>query len=137
MGRQSQQGLSGYRVYRLDGRYDKEPVSRLTASPIAETSFTDATAGKDSRRYYIIAVDGQRINSPQDLVRIVSRMEPGSDVEIEFTRRQRDSTSVTLGSQGERQDGSFSLTEERRSNSSQRSASRSQFEDEDRDEFRD
>lgn len=50
-------GLTGYRVYRLDGRYDKEPVSRLTASPIAETSFTDTTAGKDSRRYYIIAVD--------------------------------------------------------------------------------
>ena len=49
--------IAGYRVYRMDGRYDKEPVSRLTADPVAETAFADESAGKQSRRYYILAVD--------------------------------------------------------------------------------
>jgi len=52
-----EQGIAGYRVYRMDGRFDKEPVSRLTADPIAATTYADATAGKSSRRYYIVAVD--------------------------------------------------------------------------------
>jgi hypothetical protein len=52
-----ERGILGYRVYRMDGRYDKEPVSRLTPLPIAQTTFQDATAGKSSRRYYIVAVD--------------------------------------------------------------------------------
>ena len=52
-----ERGIAGYRVYRMDGRYDKEPVSRLTDKPLADTHFADATAGKTTRRYYIIAVD--------------------------------------------------------------------------------
>jgi hypothetical protein len=52
-----EQGIAGYRVYRMDGRFDKEPVSRLTAEPITATTFADETAGKSSRRYYIVAVD--------------------------------------------------------------------------------
>ncbi len=52
-----ERGIRGYRVYRMDGRYDKEPVSRLTADPIAETRFSDPAAGKKSRRYYVVAVD--------------------------------------------------------------------------------
>lgn len=84
---------------------------------------------------YIISVDGQRINSPQDLVRVISRMDPGSDVEIEYTRRQRDTAYVSLGSQGQRQDSSSSLTQERRSSGNQRSASRQQYDES--DEFRD
>jgi len=52
-----EQGIAGYRVYRLDGRYDKQPVSRLTNDPIKELAFSDATAGKSSRRYHVIAVD--------------------------------------------------------------------------------
>jgi hypothetical protein len=52
-----EQGIAGYRVYRMDGRYDKEPVSRLTDEPLAATAFDDPTAGKASRRYYVIAVD--------------------------------------------------------------------------------
>ena len=52
-----EQKIAGYRVYRMDGRFDKEPVSRLTEGPIAETTFADAAAGKNSRRYYIVAVD--------------------------------------------------------------------------------
>jgi hypothetical protein len=52
-----EKNLIGYRVYRMDGRFDKEPVSRLTAEPITATTFADETAGKSSRRYYIVAVD--------------------------------------------------------------------------------
>lgn len=52
-----EQGLAGYRVYRMDGRFDKEPVSRLTAEPITATTFQDESAGKQARRYYIVAVD--------------------------------------------------------------------------------
>ncbi len=52
-----EEGIAGYRVYRMDGRYDKDPVSRLTLEPRSETTFTDETAGKSARRYYIVAVD--------------------------------------------------------------------------------
>jgi hypothetical protein len=52
-----EQGIAGYRVYRMDGRYDKEPVSRLTDQPLAGTTFEDPAAGKAARRYYIVAVD--------------------------------------------------------------------------------
>lgn len=49
--------IRGYRVYRMDGRYDKEPLPRLTAEPIPVTQFTDSNAGKSTRRYYVVAVD--------------------------------------------------------------------------------
>jgi hypothetical protein len=52
-----ERGIRGYRVYRMDGRYDKEPIARLTDGPIAETQFSDPAAGKASRRYYVVAVD--------------------------------------------------------------------------------
>lgn len=52
-----ERGIRGYRVYRMDGRFDKEPITRLTADPISETKFSDPSAGKSSRRYYIVAVD--------------------------------------------------------------------------------
>jgi hypothetical protein len=50
-------GIVGYRVYRLDGRWDKDPVTRLTGDPIKEITFADATAGKHTRRYHVVAVD--------------------------------------------------------------------------------
>ncbi len=49
--------IVGYRVYRMDGRWNKDPVSRLTQEPISTTAYADATASKHSRRYYIVAVD--------------------------------------------------------------------------------
>ena len=52
-----EQGIVGYRVYRMDGRYDKDPVSRLNSDPINSTTFNDESAGKQARRYYIVAVD--------------------------------------------------------------------------------
>lgn len=52
-----EKGIVGYRVYRLDGRWNKDPVSRLTADPVAETSLADETAGERTRRYYVVAVD--------------------------------------------------------------------------------
>ncbi|MCL4202538.1 MAG: hypothetical protein KJ000_08575 [Pirellulaceae bacterium] len=51
------QAVAGYRVYRMDGRWDKDPVSRLMEDPVAEPAFTDPTAGKSTRRYYVVAVD--------------------------------------------------------------------------------
>ena len=52
-----ERGIVGYRVYRMDGRYDKEPVSRLTDDPLGPTAFQDESAGQQTRRYYVIAVD--------------------------------------------------------------------------------
>jgi hypothetical protein len=52
-----ERALKGYRVYRMDGRYDKDPIPRLTSDPIFATTYIDTTAGKSSRRYYVIAVD--------------------------------------------------------------------------------
>jgi hypothetical protein len=52
-----EQAIKGYRVYRLDGRFNKQPVSRLTADPIDKTTYTDKDAGKPARRYHIVAVD--------------------------------------------------------------------------------
>jgi fibronectin type 3 domain-containing protein len=52
-----EKNLNGYRVYRLDGRWDKDPVSRLRAEPTTDVTFTDETAGKDTRRYHVVAVD--------------------------------------------------------------------------------
>jgi hypothetical protein len=49
--------IKGYRVYRLDGRWAKDPVSRLTPDAITATTFTDESAGKASRRYHVVAVD--------------------------------------------------------------------------------
>jgi hypothetical protein len=50
-------GIKGYRVYRMDGRFDKEPVSRLTEEPVEGCEFSDPGAGKKTRRYYVVAVD--------------------------------------------------------------------------------
>jgi hypothetical protein len=49
--------IKGYRVYRMDGRYEKDPIPRLTSEPQHATTFSDPSAGKSSRRYYITAVD--------------------------------------------------------------------------------
>jgi len=52
-----EKNLKGYRIYRLDGRWDKDPISRMTTDPIEELTFSDTTAGEHSRRYHVVAVD--------------------------------------------------------------------------------
>jgi hypothetical protein len=52
-----EKGIRGYRVYRMNGRYDKDAIVRLTAGPIPGLAHSDPEAGKASRRYYIVAVD--------------------------------------------------------------------------------
>ena len=52
-----EKGLRGYRVYRLDGRWDNDPISRLTPDPISALTFEDPKAGSHTRRYYVVAVD--------------------------------------------------------------------------------
>ena len=49
--------IRGYRVYRMNGRWNKDPVARLTSEPLTDTTFADKTAGERSRRYYVVAVD--------------------------------------------------------------------------------
>jgi hypothetical protein len=52
-----EKGIQGYRIYRLDGRFDKQPVTRQTTEPIDRTTWTDPAAGKSARRYHVVAVD--------------------------------------------------------------------------------
>ena len=52
-----EKGIVGYRVYRMDGRWNKDAVSRRTVDPIAETTFADESAGTNTCRYYVVAVD--------------------------------------------------------------------------------
>ena len=56
----AEKGLKGYRVYRMEGPRINGPgqkVTRLTADPQLPTQFTDETVGKDTRRYWVVAVD--------------------------------------------------------------------------------
>jgi hypothetical protein len=56
----SEKGLQGYRVYRMEGprvNGPGQPVTRLTADPVSDVTYTDAKAGKDTRRYWVVAVD--------------------------------------------------------------------------------
>ncbi|GIW92281.1 MAG: hypothetical protein KatS3mg110_0322 [Pirellulaceae bacterium] len=50
--------IVGYRIYRMDGRFDSAPIRRLTEKPVQATTFIDEQAGDVTRRYYIVAVDG-------------------------------------------------------------------------------
>src|SRR5262249_31957678 len=55
-----ERGLMGYRVYRMEGPKINGPgqkVARLTDAPLVETTFTDAQATKDTKRYWVVAVD--------------------------------------------------------------------------------
>lgn len=56
----AEQGIKGYRVYRMEGpkiNGPGQPVTRLTAERVPEPRYTDAKAGKDTRRYWVVAVD--------------------------------------------------------------------------------
>ncbi|NQT81966.1 hypothetical protein HQ563_03025 [bacterium] len=55
--RNPEKNLEGYRIYRLDGRWDSDPISRLTEKPISALTFSDETARKKTRRYCVVAVD--------------------------------------------------------------------------------
>jgi hypothetical protein len=53
-------GAAGYRVYRMEGPKLNGPgqkVTRLTAEPVAGTTFTDPAATKETKRYWVVAVD--------------------------------------------------------------------------------
>jgi len=52
-----ERNIEGYRVYRMDGRWNDDPVSRLTLDPIKPTIYKDESAGENTRRYYVVAVD--------------------------------------------------------------------------------
>ncbi len=52
--------LRGYRIYRMESPRINGPgqkVTRVTADPVAEPRYSDAAAGKVTRRYWIVAVD--------------------------------------------------------------------------------
>jgi len=50
-------GIKGYYVYRFNGRWDKDPIVRLTPEPIQATEYLDEQSGQVTRRYEIVAVD--------------------------------------------------------------------------------
>jgi hypothetical protein len=52
-----EKNLKGYQVYRMDGRFDNQPIARLTAEPVSATTFADEAPGKTTRRYHVVAVD--------------------------------------------------------------------------------
>jgi hypothetical protein len=55
-----ERGLRGYRVYRMEGprvNGPGQPVTRLTGEPLRETTFTDPGAKKETKRYWVVAVD--------------------------------------------------------------------------------
>jgi hypothetical protein len=54
---QAHPNAAGYHVYRHNGRFNNAPIVRLTSEPIRQTEYLDATAGNDTRRYEIVAVD--------------------------------------------------------------------------------
>jgi len=47
----------GYRVYRMDGRWDKDKITRLTQESLETLTYSDQQAGSSTRRYYVVAVD--------------------------------------------------------------------------------
>lgn len=53
-----ERNLSGYFVYRHNGRFNTSKVVRLNDRPIKKPAFFDPTAGPSTRRYQIVAVDG-------------------------------------------------------------------------------
>lgn len=53
-------GLRGYRVYRMEGPKQNglgQKVTRLTTEPIADNRYTDDSATRDTKRYWVVAVD--------------------------------------------------------------------------------
>jgi hypothetical protein len=55
-----EKGIKGYRVYRMESpriNGPGQPVTRLTAEPLADPRFLDGSAGKVTRRYWVVAVD--------------------------------------------------------------------------------
>jgi len=58
--RNREAGIVGYRVYRMESpriNGPGQPVTRLTAEPIRDAHFLDPNATKETRRYWIVAVD--------------------------------------------------------------------------------
>jgi len=55
-----EQSLKGYRIYRMEGpkiNGPGQPVTRLTAGSVADLQYTDTQATKDTKRYWVVAVD--------------------------------------------------------------------------------
>jgi hypothetical protein len=53
-------GIQGYRVYRMESPRINGPgqkVTRVTAEPVAATTFIDRGIGEKERRYWVVAVD--------------------------------------------------------------------------------
>lgn len=58
--RNTEVGIAGYRVYRMESPRVNgagQPVTRVTTEPIRDAHLVDPNAGKDTRRYWIVAVD--------------------------------------------------------------------------------
>ena len=55
-----EEGLVGYRVYRMESPRINgagQPVSRVTNHPVMGSRYLDENVNRDTRRYWIVAVD--------------------------------------------------------------------------------
>src|SRR5262249_35929322 len=55
-----ERGIKGYRIYRMEGpriNGPGQPVTRLTDEPVNETTFTDTKATRETKRFWVVAVD--------------------------------------------------------------------------------
>ena len=58
--RNTESGIRGYRVYRMESpriNGPGQPVTRVTKEPLADNRYLDQNVNKDTRRYWIVAVD--------------------------------------------------------------------------------
>jgi hypothetical protein len=58
--RNPEHGITGYRVYRMESpriNGPGQPVTRVTATPVSDASYSDKNVNRETRRYWIVAVD--------------------------------------------------------------------------------
>jgi hypothetical protein len=91
----------------LDLRYPNDAV--------VERVYRDSPADRAGIRPgdVIISFNGRELYSPQHLMSLVSDMEPGTEVEIEYSRRVTRTTATQLGSREVLREGAMPLTQER------------------------
>ena len=75
-------------------RFDERSPDRVIILSVASNS--PAKEAGLRRGDELIALNGQQVDSPRDVTRIVSSQQPGDRLDIEFARRVRNHTQATL-----------------------------------------
>ena len=93
---------------------DQESENGALVSRVYRGSAADKAGLR--RGDYIVRFDGDRVRSADHLIQLVGQHEPGSTVQIEFTRREQQAVNATLGASSTSQNGSLTPTRLRRDN---------------------